>query len=137
MALLDTIKEIEERREKTLNRRQNQLARGEEPSGMPIDRMALRRAFSKMNDVFQENRKKIKEERDRQMRMNQAMQRAMAQEQGQGQAPAPQQQDQMAQQQQPQQAPQGLLGGVNSMMQGNPQQQQMGPAQTPTGPYGG
>lgn len=141
MALLDTIREIEERREKTLNRRQNQVAQGEEPSGMPIDRMALRRAMSRMNDIFQENRKVIKEQRDRQMRMNQAMQRAMAEEQGQGQAPAPEQQaqPQMPQQQQPmaQQAPQGLLGGMGGMMQGNPQQQQMAAPQGPTGPYGG
>lgn len=136
MALLDTIREIEERREKTLNRRQNQVAQGEEPSGMPLDRMALRKAMSRMNDIFQENRKVIKEQRDRQMRTNQAMQRAMAEEQGQGQAPAPEQQEQPPMQQ-PQQAPQGLLGGMGGMMQGNPQQQQMAAPQGPTGPYGG
>ena len=111
------------------------MANGEQPSGMPIDRMQLRRAFSRMNDIFQENRKKIKEERERQMRVNQAMQQAMAQENQQPQAPA---QPQPAPQQQPApQAPQGLLGGMGGMMQGNPQAGLLGQAQAPTGPYGG
>lgn len=134
MALLDTMKKIEERRTKVLNRRQRQMANGEQPDGMPIDRMQLRRAFSRMNDIFKENRKKVKEERERQMRVNQAMQQAMAQENQQGQTPA---QPQMAQQQMPPQAPQGLLGGSVSMMQGNPQGGLLNQAQAPTGPYGG
>lgn len=137
MALLDTIKMIEDRRERVMNRRQRQLAQGEKPSGIAINPMQLREAMSKLNDTFQKNRRQIVEERDRQARMNQAMQRFMQEEEarkgGQGApqpaAPAPQQPQQMNQ-------PQGLLGGMGGMQQ--PQNQGMlGMAQSPTSPFGG
>ena len=125
MALLDTIKMIEDRRDRVMNRRQSRMAEGESPIGMPIDPMQLRRAMSRMQDIYKKNRQKIMEDRDKRMRMAQAVQKAMAEqeaaEKGQQQAPA-----------QPQQAPaqpmqpQGLLGGMGAPQQQNAPQQPQG-----------
>ena len=122
MALLDTVNEIRDSRERFEHRSQGQHRRRLVDEGMspmqadmaatPAPKINMRRAMAALNQTFKENRQAQLQNRDRQMRMMQAM----AQPQAPEQAQAPQQA-----QQQPQ-APQGIMpqGQPGGMMGGQP-----------------
>ena len=121
MALLDTVNEIRDSRERFERRSQGQQRRRMMDSGMslveaemasaPAPKINMRRAMSALNETFKQTRQAQLQNRDRQMRMMQAMAQPQAPEQQQPQAP--QQQAVSAQQQ-----PQGMMGG----MMGQPSQ---------------
>ena len=123
MALLDTIDEIQKRRQRVMNRRENQLAAGQSVAGMPVPKERLRAAMAYLDEIYKENRMKAAQQIEQKNRMAQAMQMYTQQEQMQQQPQeAPQQPQMPAQplmgqmqaqpQQMPQQPPQGLLGGL-------------------------
>lgn len=135
MALLDTIQEIEERRDKTLEGRQRRMAQGEPVKQMPISREQLRMAMSNMDRIFKENRAKFMEQQEQRDRVSMAVaQMNQAQppqgEQGQQAEMQGQAQPQMQQGQSPlmeQMAPmmnQGAMGGMGQAPAPQPQQQQ-------------
>ena len=143
MALLDTMKEIEERREKTLNRRQQRMEQGEPVNKMPISRDQLRLAMSRMDQVFKYNRAEELKRREQQERVAQAVANMQQQEAAAQQGQAQPQQPQQAQPQM-QQGQSGLMGQVAPMMnagamggmgqaQPQPQQQQQQAPQQPQG----
>lgn len=113
MALLETMQEIEERRDKTLERRQRKMARGEPVNNLPISREQLRMAMARMDQVFKENRAEEMRRQEHQERVAQAVMR-MQQEEAAGQQP--QQQQQVPQQPQMQQAQSGIMNQVAPMM---------------------
>ena len=122
MALLDTVNEIRDSRERFQRRSQGQQQRRLVDDGMspmqadmaatPAPRINMRRAMAALNQTFKENRQAQLQNRDRQMRMMQAM--AQPQEQ----APQAAQDPQQAQPQ----APQGIMpqGQPGGMMGGQP-----------------
>ncbi len=134
MALLDTVNQIRDSRERFERRSQGQLARGTRDEnegsisnrlrnrllnemdglGLPAPKINMRRSMAALNQTFKENREAQLQNRDRQMRMMQAM--AQPQEQ----APQAAQDPQQAQQQP--QAPQGIMpqGQPGGMMGGQP-----------------
>jgi len=135
MALLDTVNQIRDSRERFERRSQGQLARGTRDEnegsisnrlrnrllnemdglGLPAPKINMRRSMAALNQTFKENRQAQLQNRDRQMRMMQAM--------AQPQAPEQQAVPEQAQQQaQPQQAPQGMMpqGQPGGMMGGQP-----------------
>lgn len=121
MALLDTVNEIRDSRERFQRRSQGQQRRrmmGEGMSPMeaqmastPAPKINMRRAMAALNQTFKETRQAQLQNRDRQMRMMQAM--------AQPQAPAPEQQAPQQQAVSAQQ-PQGMGGGMMGQPQGNP-----------------
>ena len=123
MALLETMNQIKQRRQRVMNRRENALANGEQPTGMPVPKERLREAMAYLDQLYKENRAKVAQQQEQRARMAQAMQMVNQQEQAPAQPQqAPQQPQMPAQplmgqmpaqpQQMPQQAPQGLLGGI-------------------------
>ena len=121
MALLDTVNEIRDSRERFQRRSQGQHRRRLVDEGMspmqadmaatPAPKVNMRRAMAALNQTFKETRQAQLQNRDRQMRMMQAM--AQPEQPQADQPPAEQQQAQ------PQQAPQGMMGG-GMMPQGQP-----------------
>lgn len=145
MALLETMQEIQDRREKTLNRRQNRLAQGETVNKMPISREELRLAMANMDRIFKEGRAEALSRQEQRNRVAEAVAR-MQQEEAmakQGQSQMQQGQPQMQQgQPQMQQAQSPLMGQMGAMMsQGamggmSANQPQAQPQQQPQAPQG-
>lgn len=126
MALLDTINEIQNRRQRVLSRRERQAAAGETVTGMPVPKERLRAAMSYLDTLYKENRMAAARQREQQNRVSQAMQMLQqqeAQQQEQQQAP------QMPQQQQAPQAPQMTSQPLISQNSVMPQQQPQTPTQ--------
>lgn len=109
MALLDTIQEIENRREAVLNRRERRMVEGEPTGQMPISRERLRMAMAQMDQIYKQNRAKTLQQREQQNRVAEAVAR-MQQEEAAAQQQPQQQQPQMQQGQSP------LMGQVGQMM---------------------
>ena len=107
MALLDTINQIEQRRDRVLNRRQARMMNGEPVEAMPVSKEKLRQTMSYLDMLFKENRAKYAEQMDKQQRLAQAVQ-MMEQQNASTQQNAPQQPLMASPQQQG--APSGLLG---------------------------
>ena len=122
MALLETMNEIQQRRDRVMSRRERRAAMGEPVAGIPVPKERLRAAMSYLDTLYKENRMDAMRQREQQNKVSQAMQ--MLDQQEAQQQPAQQPQAQQAPQA-TQMAAQPLMGQVGMA----PQQQQQMPAQ--------